>query len=78
MSKNLSNSRFDDADSACYNELADSVNVQKRKDPKRNSKNKTKYMENETTRRSMFSKRGETMILMVNDVFNLRFALTSD
>ena len=78
MSKNLSNSRFDDAGSACYNELADSVNEQKRKDPKRNSKNKTKYMENDTTRRSMFSKRGETMILMVNDVFNLRFALTSD
>ena len=63
MSKNLSNSQFDDADSAYYNELADSLNEQKRKDPKRNSKNKIKYMENDNTRRSMFSKRVKTMDL---------------
>ena len=78
MSKNLSNSQFDEADSAYYNELADSVNEQKRKDLKRNSKKEIKYMENDSTRSSTFSKRGETMILMVNDVFNLGFALTSD
>ena len=78
MSKNLSNSQFDEADSAYYNELADSVNEQKRKDPKRNSKKEIKYLENDSNRRSTFSKMGETMILMVNDVFNLGFALTSD
>ena len=49
----------------------------KRKDPKRDSKNEMKYMQNDSTRRSMFSKRGETMVLMVN-VFSLGFALTSD
>ena len=74
----MSNSQFDEADSAYYNELADSVNEQKRKDPKRNSKKEIKYMENDSTIRSMFSKRGGTMILMVKDVFNLGFALTSD
>ena len=77
MSKNLSISQFDEADSAYYNELADSANEQKRKDPKRNSKKEIKYMENDSARRSAFSKRGETMILMAN-VFNLGFALTSD
>ena len=77
MSKKLSNSQFDEADSAYYDELADSVNEQKKKDPKCNSKKEIKYMENDSTRRSTFSKRGETIILMVN-VFNLGFALISD
>ena len=54
------------------------MSEQKRKDPKRNSKNEMKYMQNDSTRRSTFSKRGETMVLMVNDVFSLGFALTSD
>ena len=74
MPKNLSNSQFDEADSAYYNELVDSVNNQKRKDPKSNCKKEIKYMENDCTIWSMFPKRGETMILMVN-VFNLGFAL---
>ena len=77
MSKKLSNSQFDEADSAYYDELADSVNEQKKKDSKCNSKKEIKYMENDSTRRSTFSKRGETIILMVN-VFNLGFALISD
>ena len=54
------------------------MSKQKRKDPKRNSKNEMKCMQNDSTRRSTFSKRGETMVLMVNDVFSLGFALTSD
>ena len=33
MSKKLSNSQFDEADSAYYDELSDSVNEQKKKDP---------------------------------------------
>ena len=41
MSKNLSNSQFHEADSAYY-ELVDSVNDQKRKDPKRNCKKEIK------------------------------------
>ena len=66
MSKNLSNSQFDEADSAYYNEFPDSMNEQKRMDPKHNSKKEIKYMENDSTRRSTFSKRSKTMILMVN------------
>ena len=53
------------------------MSEQKRKDRKRNGKNEMKYMQNDSTRRSTFSKRGEAMVLMVNDVFSLGFALTS-
>ena len=53
------------------------MSEQKRKDRKRNGKNEMKYMQNDSSRRSTFSKRGETMVLMVNDVFSLGFALIS-
>ena len=53
-------------DKVCYENLAKSVNEQKQKDPKRKSKKEIKYMKNGNTWRSTFSKRGQSLILMVS------------
>ena len=53
-------------DKVCYENLAKSVNEQKQKDPKRKSKKEIKYMKNDNTWRSTFSKRGQSLILMVS------------
>ena len=53
-------------DKVCYENLAKSVNEQKQKDPKRKSKKEIKYMKNDNTWRSTFSKRGKSLILMVS------------
>ena len=53
-------------DKVCYENLAKSVNEQKQKDPKRKSKKEIKYMKNDNTWRRTFSKRGQSLILMVS------------
>lgn len=53
-------------DKVYYENLAESVNEQKHKDPKRKSKKEIKYMKNDSTWQSTFSKRGQSLILMVS------------
>ena len=52
-------------DKVYYENLAKSVNEQKQKDTMRKSKREIKYMENDSTRRSTFCKREESLTLMV-------------
>ena len=56
---------INEEDKVYYEDLAKSVNEQKLKNPKRKSKKEIKYIENDSTRRSTFCKRGESLILMV-------------
>ena len=52
-------------DKVYYENLAKSVNEQKQKDPKGKYKKEIKYMENDSTWRSTFCKRGESLLMMV-------------